>query len=266
MSSSREIQSILAALGGGEAALATLVGVTGSSYRQPGARCLVLPDGSAIGSISGGCLEEDVRQRARKVLGAGGWPPGGYDTGPGDRPIWGTGLGCQGEVRVLIEKLPFPPPGWIPELRENLRSRRHTDLQVIYQANDPGQLGTRLANGTALPAGAHALSERVAAPPSLIVFGAGDDAIPLVHLARELGWQCTVLDSRPAYGTAERFRDADEVASASIEALAGHPSIDAYSHVIVMTHRYRDDVALLRLLLARRLAYLGMLGPRRRTE
>ncbi len=266
MPSAHEMQAIVAALGAGPAALATLVSVAGSSYRQPGARLLLLPDGRHVGSISGGCLEEDVRLRARRVL--DGAPPELvlYDTAVENDLLWGTGLGCQGEVQVFIERLPEALPDWIPTLRENLRARRETRLAVVYGEEGGVPRGTRLLAQLPQSPGPAAFVESVPPPPALVLFGAGDDAIPLVQIACRLGWQVTLFDARPAYATAARFPQADAVVADAAENAVRHPAIAADSHVVVMSHRYRDDRAVLRAMLPRTLAYLGVLGPRRRTE
>jgi xanthine dehydrogenase accessory factor len=266
LSSEHEIQAIVAALSAGPAALATLVTVSGSSYRQPGARLLLLPGGRYIGSISGGCLEEDVRIRARRVLDGAAAELVRYDTATDDDLLWGTGLGCQGEVRVFIERLPEALPLWVSTLRDNLRSRRDTRLAVVYGEPGGDSRGTRLLAQLPESPGPATFVETVPPPPALVVFGAGDDAIPLVQMARRLGWQVTLLDARPAYATAARFPEADAVVADEAENAARHPAITADSHVIVMSHRYRDDRSVLRALLPRNLAYLGVLGPRRRTE
>lgn len=265
LSSAHEIKVILAALGTGPAALATLVTVLGSSYRQPGARCLMLPDGRTIGSISGGCLEEDVRIRARQVLESAEPQLVLYDTAAENDLLWGTGLGCQGEVRVFIERLPAILPTWVGALRENFRSRHDTTLAVVYGETEARLRGTRLLAELPDTPGSGTFIERIAPPPSLILFGAGDDAMPLVRFAVQLGWHVTLFDVRSAYATVARFPEADAVVVASAEDAARHPTIDADSHVIVMSHRYRDDLAVLRWLLPRPLAFLGILGPHRRT-
>jgi xanthine/CO dehydrogenase XdhC/CoxF family maturation factor len=240
--------------------------VAGSSYRRPGARCLVLPGGRSSGSISGGCLEEDVRLRAREVL-AGGTPQlVRYDTADENDLVWGTGLGCQGEVRVFIERLAQPLPRWVNALRENFRGRIGTELAVAFGDAWGAMRGTHLRADLPGALAADTWVERLAPPPSLVLFGAGDDAQPLVALARLLGWHVTVFDARPAYATAARFPDAQLVIACTTEDAARHAAIGADSHVVVMSHRYRDDRAALRVLLARPLAYLGVLGPRHRTE
>lgn len=266
MSSPREIQTILAALDAEPAALATLIGVSGSSYRQPGARCLLLPDGTRIGSISGGCLEEDVRRRAAEVLATGCPQLAVYDTATENDLVWGTGLGCQGEVHVFVERLPQPLPDWISTLRENFRLRRDTLLEVTYAGPDTRSLGTRLPHGASVPGHSRVYREKVPAPPSLVIFGAGDDAMPLERLASELGWHIVILDPRSGYAIPGRFPHAHHVEAMDAASAARHPLIDDRSHVIVMSHRYRDDVALLRSLLPRPLAYVGVLGPRQRTQ
>jgi xanthine/CO dehydrogenase XdhC/CoxF family maturation factor len=265
MSSTLEIQAILAALGEGPAGLATLIAVNGSSYRQVGARCLVSTSGRITGSISGGCLEEDVRLRATRVLNTGEPEVALYDTATENDMVWGTGLGCQGQVTVFFERLQSPPPVWIERLRDNIAHRRATGLRVVYAGCATNELGTRL-DEEPLPRGAQAVEECIAAPPSIVIFGAGDDAIPLVEFGHRLGWHISVLDTREAYATRERFPHAHVVSAIDPGTVASHPSMTACSHVIVMSHRYRDDAAFVRAALSCRPAYLGVLGPRHRTH
>lgn len=266
MSSAREIQEILAAAGERPAALATLIAVAGSSYRQVGARCLVLSNGNAIGSISGGCLEEDVRQRAAKVLATGEPQVMVYDTAQENDLVWGTGLGCQGEVKVFFERLPSPRPLWMQRLSENFVQRRDTHLRIVYEGSDARLLGTHLSEGAPAEPDLKFVEERLAAPPSIVIFGAGDDAMPLVEFASRLGWHVVVLDSRAPYATRERFPQAHETYVCDADVGVQHPSIDERSLVIVMSHRYRSDLAFLRTILTRPIAYLGILGPRQRTQ
>ncbi len=87
------------------AALATVVKVSGSTYRQPGARMLLTSAGQTVGSISGGCLEDDVLERSREVMVEGGVRVVQYDTRDEDDIVHGVGLGCKGVVHVLIERL-----------------------------------------------------------------------------------------------------------------------------------------------------------------
>ena len=263
-----EISRILAALAaapGEAAALATLVRVEGSSYRRPGARLLVLGNGLRTGSISGGCLEDDVVLRAQRVLSSGKPETAIYDTTSENDLVWGVGLGCQGVVHIFIEPLPVVRPTWINILGENLRTRRETALSVIYAGH--GSLGTMLASET--PVGVNPsdqFQERITAPPALVLFGAGEDARPLARLAKEIGWHVTVADSRAAYATPTRFPEADAAVNLpSAEATKLLTTVNS-SCAVIMTHRYAEDLQLLRQLLPHPLAYLGLLGPRKRTD
>jgi xanthine/CO dehydrogenase XdhC/CoxF family maturation factor len=103
-------------------------------------------------------------------------------------------------------------------------------------------------------------------PVALVVFGAGDDAQPLVRFATALGWQVTVVDPRSALATPERFPEADTTVIARPEELPARVVLGVDSLAVIMTHHYRHDLPLLRTLLPRPLAYLGLLGPRKRAE
>ncbi len=261
----REVAAILTLLerhAGTPAVLATLVQVEGSSYRLPGARLLWLPDGTHTGSISGGCLEADVIARAEVVLASGRAERVAYDMAAENDLVWGTGSGCAGRVDVLLEVIPAEPPAWVAAVRRNLASRATTRLLVAHAG--AGALGTRLA-AAGETAGPGDFLDEIPPPPHIVVFGAGDDAQPLARLAHELGWQVTVVDSRAASATAGRFPGATVIVAPPESAVAAL-TIDPRTLVVVMTHRFREDAVLLRDLLAAPLVYLGVLGPRRRTE
>jgi xanthine dehydrogenase accessory factor len=247
-------------------ALATLVSVEGSSYRRVGARLLVDHGGAALGSISGGCLESDVIERARVVFEDGVAQVAVYNTADENDLVWGTGTGCNGVVRILIERLPARP-AWSRTLRGNLAARQTSRLGVVWQCADAKLLGTHDLNDITgrLPAESVVLEDVVAPPVRLLIFGAGDDAQPLAQLAKTVGWTVQVSDSRAAFATVARFPAADQVMVARAADAASTP-LDAATVAVIMTHRYREDMELLRALLPRALPYLGLLGPRKRAE
>jgi xanthine/CO dehydrogenase XdhC/CoxF family maturation factor len=262
----KELPAIVRALlepAAGHSVLATLATVEGSSYRRPGARLLLTADGRRLGSISGGCLEEDIVVRARRVLATGIAESVVYDTTSENDLVWGVGLGCHGVVRVVLEKLP-PRPAWAVALAENFAARRPALLAVTHLAATDTPLGTRLSGEPTTDAGT--FFDRIRPPTALAIFGAGDDAQPLARLAHELGWQVTVADPRAAFATAERFPVAQTLAVAPSGDLVGRVAPDADTLAVVMTHHYVHDVPLLRALLPRPLAYLGLLGPKKRAE
>jgi xanthine dehydrogenase accessory factor len=254
--------------------LATLVAVKGSSYRRPGARLLVTAEGLAIGSISGGCLEEDVIARARIVADSGQTELVTYDTTSENDLIWGVGLGCHGVVEVLLEKI-SPRAAWITTLASNLRGERATELATVWrnsadpagQSSPPLRLGSYLAAALpSLPGSAAVFFQRVRPPSSLVIFGAGNDVLPLVRFAKELGWHVTVADPRPAFATAARFPGADAIVVAPATELVTRAGPGPDALAVVMTHHYIHDLPLIRALLPRPLTYLGLLGPRQRAE
>jgi xanthine/CO dehydrogenase XdhC/CoxF family maturation factor len=259
-----EIVRALAASPVEGAVLATLVSVRGSSYRRPGARLLVFPDGRRIGSISGGCLESDVIARTERVRRTGEAEVALYDTTEENDLVWGVGLGCHGIVQVVIEPLPSRPP-WAMLAAEALKTRTPLTIAVEYGVSEgAARSGTRVAADARAEAGTFV--QTIGPTPYLAIFGAGDDAIPLSRFAAELGWQVGVFDPRPAFPTRERFPAAHVHRSGPAEALVEEAALDAAAVAVVMTHHYIYDMPLLRGLLARGLRYLGVLGPKQRTD
>ncbi|AWM31475.1 XdhC family protein [Hymenobacter nivis] len=279
-------------------ALATVVEVLGSAYRRPGARMLVTEDGELTGAISGGCLEGDARQRARRAIFRGEPTLVTYDTRDEDDPRHGLGPGCQGVVRILLEPLNFAD-GHNPLelLRGFAQHPAPAVLATVFAADTTGPtaaVGQRLLlpaagarRGTPLLAAplaeaaratlAHgqsqvldvetdggpvrALLEVLKPPLRLVVYGAGNDAQPLVHLAGSLGWHITVVDGRPNLATALRFPEAAEVRVVPVRALETQaPDPGAY-HVL-LSHNYAYDLAALQSLLPSPAPYIGLLGPR----
>ena len=265
----KELQKIvdrLSRFSADSAVLATLVTVEGSSYRRPGARLLLTPDGTRIGSISGGCLEEDVLARARRVAATGQPELARYDTTTENDLVWGVGLGCHGVVLVFLEKLP-PQPAWTHALAENIRGHRPTALAVVWRSADRALLGTRLESE--LPPSGRidgVFLDHIAPPVPLVIFGAGDDAQPLVRFAKDLGWRVTVADPRPDFATSARFPGADVLVAAPARELVARVAPPPDAVAVVMTHHYVHDVPLLRDLLAGSFPYVGLLGPRQRAE
>jgi xanthine/CO dehydrogenase XdhC/CoxF family maturation factor len=186
-----------------------------------------------------------------------------YDTTAENDVVWGVGLGCHGVVRILLEALPVRP-AWACAVADNLRAGRATDLAVVWQ--DPRvPLGTRLGD-TATAGLPCVFRERVEPPTSLAIFGAGDDARPLARMALELGWRVTVADPRPAMLTEARFPAVFALVLGPADELVARAAPLPGSLAVVMTHHYRHDLPLMSHLLPLPLAYLGLLGPKRRSE
>ena len=298
----KELKDIAAAWhvrrGRGESAvLATVVRMEGSAYRKPGARMLVCQDGETFGGVSGGCLEADVVERARRILATGQSEFVMYDSTRDDDLLLGTGLGCQGVVSLLIERLTPNQPDALTLAEASLHTRQRAVLATVCtcppdsgvhvgerlllweDARADGCLALRAAAEQVLMAGqsryvrvpleqsgADVFCELMTPPLSLVIFGAGPDAGPLVQIAQTLGWHVTVTDHRPAFATPARVPQADVVLLAPREGLPPALPLDMQTAVVVMTHNYLQDRALLAALLPSPARYLGLLGPRQRTE
>jgi xanthine dehydrogenase accessory factor len=262
--------------------LATVVGFEGSAYRRPGARMLLTSSGRRAGTVSGGCLEAEIAKKAWWLTERGPSVQrySSFFDDEGDMPY---GLGCGGTVLVLLERGDAAQQH-LQALRRSVEERTGS---VIVSSMEPAAPGTVLildATGTAIydRGGAQwsealarqvlaarqsrhldkLFAEYVAPPPSLVIFGAGDDALPLVEVAATLGWHVTLADGRSQLARAERFPQAARVMGIE-EALA---EIGAEDAAVLMTHSYEQDKVILRALLGRQLRYLGVLGPRARTE
>jgi xanthine dehydrogenase accessory factor len=240
-------------LRGERCALATVVSVEGSSYRRPGARMLVCDGGTTTGTISAGCLESDVVEHAKRVIQIGETKLVEYDTASaGDEMAWGLGLGCNGIVRVLVEPLASGSLH-VEALRRSLAAA--VTIERVYQAPSHGGVTCeKVFIETLLP------------PVPLVVFGAGHDALPVVELARGLGWQTEVVDPQARPASLSRFAMADRVTLARPQDAGAQVRITPRSLTLLMSHNYSHDLELLGFLLASPARYIGIMGPRKRTE
>lgn len=274
-----EIDAILEAAAdhrarGEPVALATVVSVRGSSYRRPGARLLVPAHGSPIGLISGGCLEEEAARLARRALELDAPVLVTIDHSAEGDELWGMGLGCRGVIELLAE-----PPELAAETLDALLAARREGRATYLLTGLDGErqrltafeadaLGERaalaVAHGRPTLLGDSVL-DPILPPLHLVVCGAGPDAGPLVAAGVRHGWRVDVVDRRRSLLVADRFPgarllDADPAAAAD-ETAAGE-----WTAVVIMSHDFLRDGAYLAGFLGRGVTYLGVLGPRDRTE
>ncbi len=267
-----ELQEILGRIeelnaAGESMALATIVSTTGSTYRHPGARMLIPAEGPWLGNVSGGCLEDDVARIGREVMRSGEPRIATFDLTADDDAVWGYGLGCNGSFEIFIE-----PTAGAVQTAELLRANPAGCLVTVLTGPHAGTHRFE-ADGShdARPSvgeedGARVFHEPIQPPMRLIVCGAGHDAIPLVQQAADLGWRVTVADVRRALLTHDRFPDAADFCDADPERAAEALATDSRTAVMLMSHNYLRDAAYLRSLLDAEWAYLGVMGPRGRTE
>jgi xanthine dehydrogenase accessory factor len=270
--------------------LATVVATAGSTYRKPGARMLIMADGSYLGLLSGGCLEADLKLHAQQVIDSGVARAIEYDMRGPDDILFGIGAGCEGAMRVLLEpaNAASPAAAALAAAGRHTRASVPTFLIAVHESNDL-PLGTysaaslppvlaaaatqSLADATSREVVFDRRAERLRAfvqflppPPHLLVCGAGQDAEPVVSAARAMGWRVTVVDHRPAYADAQRFAGA-EVILADARSLRSVVDLNSCHAAVVMSHHLLSDVAYLReLACIGAPAYVGLLGPAARRQ
>jgi len=287
-----------------KAILATVVDVVGSGYRRAGARMLIDSNGYSIGTVSGGCLEADVLERAKRVIKTNESAIITYDTTADEKSLFGLGMGCRGIVRILLEAA-TKESDIFKSFARAIADREREVVATLITSDANQIIGGRIfynqadqfsfANLSAsfnnserlkddcrkifggaekslvqfyeTDAGAaEFFIERIEPPLNLLLFGAGFDALPVVRFAKELGWRTIVIDHRAAFANRDRFPEADEIAVNQAQNLPEELFRDKNSAAVVMTHNYDRDREILYRLLNSSCRYIGALGPKKRTE
>lgn len=274
--------------------LVTVTETEGSTYSKAGGQMIIDGEGQFCGMLSGGCLEGDLVERARRVISGGKAETASYDLGADDE-LWGLGVGCDGTIHVLLQPL-FPEANYEPfaSIAETLTGSDTAVLAVVIESessainagdsvfvSDRGvrSFGSSEAHASLLADEAdfsgsarckevmteqgrcRALFVRIAPSPSLLILGAGPDSEPVVRIASELGWRCTVCDHRPAYIDNRSYPDPTDTLCCAVNELSGQMNLNGFDMAIVMSHHLASDRSYLRQLAASKVGYIGLLGP-----
>ncbi|MFD7977480.1 XdhC family protein [Streptomyces sp. NPDC059071] len=286
---------------GRDFAVATVVAVGGSAPRQPGAALAVDSDGTAIGSVSGGCVEGAVYELCRQALEDGATVLESF--GYSDEDAFAVGLTCGGIIDILVTPVRggvFPaalaaavsgeaaalarivtgpedllgqallvrPDG---SYEGGLGGHPELDRTAAGEARamlDAGRTGTVEigADGSRCGQPVTLLVESSVPAPRMIVFGAIDFASALVRVGKFLGYHVTVCDARPVFATKLRFPDADEIVVEWPHRYLESTEVDGRTVLCVLTHDAKFDVPLLEIALRLPVAYVGAMGSRRTHE
>ena len=285
-----------------KAALATVVRVEGSSYRRTGARMLVTDDGMWVGGISGGCLEGDALKRARLAIAKSVSTLITYDT-TGDDPYQiGVGLGCNGVIDVLFTPLDFEDKNNPVEiLKSCIEAGRQTHvlitvtrLQANWQNIKPGDvikysspqslqaIGNDQLKKQLITAVLKQLDKNKSAPYkflheenvleafieilppeiNMVLIGHQYDVYPFSRLIKEMGWRVTIVANPLKLNTKITAIANEVIAPEMFAALL----VDNHTAIVLMSHDYQTDKTNLVKALATAAPYIGMLGPRSRSE
>lgn len=302
----RETERLVAAIRdaqetGAGAAIATVIRIHGSAYRREGTRMLVRRDGSYECALSGGCLEPEVVEQARRVIATGQPTIVHYDLA--EDSLFGLGIGCSGAVDIRIERIEGRIEDdpifyqWLNVLDRaepavlaigigggiGIGGASSPRLLVRQNGDTTGTFGTEALDTAVADRALHRLGEAfpssgpeiiggseifldVSVPPSrLVIFGAGYDAAPVASLAWTMGLDVTVVDVRQSFLTDERFPHATRV-PAHFSEFAARVPLTSRTFVLVMNHQLERDRESLRHALMAGAAYIGLLGPRSRYE
>src|SRR5436309_1760802 len=247
--------------------------------------------------VSDGWERDDPAQLAREVamqvIRTGDPQLRSYCSSADEIAAWDLGVGCEGQVDVLVEpagprareralldeRRPFVACGVMPGKGEGLGKGGRL---IVTGDGSEGDLGSADLNRKATArarelletgeSGIHEISGRsiffdvLVPPPQLVILGAGDDARPLVRFAADVGFRVVVVDRRAGYLTRERFPSAAALVESAGDELEAVLPLDAECYAVVMNHNFADDQAYVRALMKTPVAYVGMLGPRQRTE
>jgi xanthine/CO dehydrogenase XdhC/CoxF family maturation factor len=211
-------------------ALATLVRAEGSSYRRPGARMLICEDGTRVGSLSAGCLEDEVALRAGEVLQTSEPAIVSFDTR--------RRFGCAGRIDIFIERI---SEEFLRDLAQNLAARRGCFVITAFGEKDTGSRVVRTETDYKQE---QELIQKIYPPIRLLVVGDGPDNGPLRLFGNLLGWEVIEL--------------------ADPNLLSIEP--DDWTAAIVKSHNYGRDFMALEKLLPMTLRYVGLIGPRKRRD
>jgi len=281
--------------------LATVVATDGSTYRKAGAMMLIATNGSYCGLISGGCLEADLATHARTVFADGLARDVSYDLSQGDDFTWGLGLGCDGVIHLLLQRLDASEGfGFLQTLKQAWKAKSSGLLSLVTSSSSPSnpagsfalQCGAEFCSGNSelltsvhSPQGStfsrgHDMSRRfwqdslkladgkvdvllipIMPPPAILICGAGHDALPVARLAVEMGWDCTIVDHRSGFARADRFPSACHVVTLQPNALGAKINLAHIDATIVMTHHLEHDRQYLTQAIDAKVSYIGLLGP-----
>jgi xanthine dehydrogenase accessory factor len=283
---------------GERSGLATVVRTFGSAPRPAGSAMALTPQGRVVGSVSGGCVESDVLERAREAIENGAPQQASY--GISDDDAFAVGLTCGGTLEIFVEPVDLRTFPELAKVMVSVRAGTPIAVATVLDHPRPEAVGTHVAlrahdhYGSLRPPhtppdlmddarallrdgdsallsydteGIRVFVRSLTPPPRMLLFGAGDFAAALTSIGRTLGYRVTVCDARQVFTTADRFPDADEVVVArpdeylAEEAAAGR--VDARSVIVSFSHDPKFDIPLLETALGLDVEYVGALGSRR---
>jgi xanthine dehydrogenase accessory factor len=262
--------------------LATIIDVEGSAYKKEGSSMIFFEDGTRFGTISAGCLEEDLALKAAEVLKKETVTTVHYDMSDEDDLSWGQGAGCNGIISILLESiderlktdlqklkryLSFNIPVLvfkkIGDLGEYLFLPRHGEPFGWWDGEFPEEYyEARSGMFQDQPIFQHLYRPK----PRLIIFGAGPDVKPLVSYAANIGFSVILCDWREEFCSKKNFPEADRFIVGFPKEILKKLRFLPTDFVIIISHHFQRDQEILLNLPVKKIGYIGVLGPKERTK
>ncbi|PIC64863.1 xanthine dehydrogenase [Sporosarcina sp. P13] len=268
--------------------LAIIVNVEGSSYRKEGTWMLIQEDGKRIGVISGGCLENDIHERANDLFNTGKAEIMQYDLRAEDDLGWGRGMGCNGIVTVFLRDIDSDYRSFLDFAQKRLLANE--PMYIIHSIKKFNQYGCIDQQGKVfgtieleipqlsdelLPFQTITNSlindddvfffQLIWPQPKLYIVGAGIDAQPLAHLAERVGYAVHLFDWRSELCNKKNFPSATSFHVGDVEELISNVLFNPLDSVVLMTHDFQLDAKIIQHLLQCETLYIGVLGSKERT-
>lgn len=280
---------------GKRTALVTVIGVEGAALRSAGSKMAISSTGEIEGSVSGGCVEGAVFEEAQEVLRSGN--PKILSYGVSDESAWEAMLTCGGSIRLLVRsmdssawqqvladvdcvlannelaalatvvagslagtKMLVKADGSMPgaSLDAELRASVLAAARECWQKSMPAVVDVNTSAGTQT-----VFIDILMPPQKLIIIGAVHIAMPLVQLARVMGFRTIIIDPRAAFVTRERFPDVDELHKQWPDVALADQVLDQGTYVVCLSHDEKIDIPALRVALESDVRYIGVLGSKK---
>lgn len=280
--------------------LATIYKTEGPCYRKAGAMMLFSSQGHQLGMLSGGCLESDIAVTARKVMQTGVTKLLCYDGSDEDDMSFHLGIGCGGTIYIMLQPI-HADNSYLSliDVYETLNNRisgylyqrivdDNIDPKAYFEAksvtdiaetaalisassfavskNESTSYNSSTTNNILIKDKANWLATPIIPEPHLLIVGGGIDARPLVNMSKQLGWQVSLWDPRPANARKEYFANVDYLIKGEANVLATFVAEKNVNAAILMSHNISIDAHALHALAHSNLQYMALLGPKNRKQ
>ena len=268
-------------------AFAVLTETKGSTPQKCGAKAIFLPDGRVLGTLGGGCLEAETRQKALRAIQTG--QPFSFRAVLDDDFGWDDGLICGGSVQTFVQPNPQSRHVWDALLADpNTRQRRmlvtittgdHAGKRALFAGSEvivaddfptqpyAAKSAELLSEAEPEPASfGDAYFEPILPKPTLVIFGGGHIGAAVGKLAAWSGFEVIAADDRASFANKERFPDAKQIIVEDPAKTAKELPVDVDTYLCIVTRGHRNDAVILKEVIHSKAAYIGMIGSKRKVR